>query len=158
MEEVYLTNSSDQTQEVAEKSVKGIKTRILALYGELGSGKTTFIQGLARGLGVAKRIISPTFVIIRHYKVGIRNPVRGEARQRRQELGIRNFYHIDLYRIEDNKEIEGLGLEEIINDPQNLVAIEWAEKMKNSLPKDRIDIYFEYIDEQKRRVTIKKGN
>ena len=148
---VYVTKTPHQTQRLAEDfSTRLILDQgstlthatVLALYGELGSGKTTFVQGLAQGLGVAQRIISPTFVIVRSY--GIRN----------QESGIRNFYHIDLYRIESQEDLKGLGIEEILNNRQNLVAIEWAERLGNWLPQERIDIRFDYIDEEKRRITI----
>jgi tRNA threonylcarbamoyladenosine biosynthesis protein TsaE len=109
---------------------------VIGLYGELGSGKTTFIQGLANGLGIKKRISSPTFVIIRDYPV----PNSGF-----------NFYHVDLYRLAE-KETEGLGLEEILADHNNIVAIEWAEKAKKILPAQRIDILFKYINETTREV------
>lgn len=66
----------------------------------------------------------------------------------------RTFYHTDLYRIRSEREIEGLGIEEVMNDPQNIVAIEWAEKMGNLLPKKRWDIHFEYLSDNKRRIKI----
>lgn len=139
---VYITNSFEETQNLAEGFAKEIADgATLCLYGELGSGKTTFVQGFARGLGIKQRIISPTFIIIRQYKV---SPSRRNA-----------FYHIDLYRIESPQDFEGLGLEEILNDSGNIVAIEWAERMGELLPKDRIDIEFEYADEGKRRITIR---
>lgn len=140
-----ITKSSEETQELAQdfaEKLKGGET--LALYGELGSGKTTFVQGLAKGLGIKRRIISPTFIIVRTYKISIKYKV----------LSIKYFYHIDLYRINSDKEIEGLGIKEIMNDPQSIVAIEWAEKMGDLLPKERIDIHFKYVDESKRRIKI----
>jgi len=140
MEKIYISKSAYDTTRLGGEFAKKLQGGdVIALYGDLGSGKTTFVQGLARGLGVKQRIISPTFVIIRQYKA---SPPRCNA-----------FYHIDLYRIDSERAIKGLGLEEIISDPQNIVAIEWAEKMGNMLPKKRIDIYFEYVDEHKRRIT-----
>lgn len=139
-EDVFITKSFQETQALGEKFAKDLKGGdMLALYGDLGSGKTTFAQGLAEGLGIEKRIISPTFIIVRSYK-----------------LRAGSFYHIDLYRIEREKDIEGLGIEEIMNDPKSIVTIEWAEKLGNGLPKKRIDIKFEYVDEDKRRITIAK--
>ncbi len=67
---------------------------------------------------------------------------------------IKNFYHIDLYRTESKKDIEGLGIEEILKNKNNIVVIEWAERLGELLPKKRIDIYFEYISEGKRKVTF----
>lgn len=138
---IFITESFEETQKAGEEFAKRLYlegVNLIALYGDLGSGKTTFVQGLAKGLGIKKRIISPTFIIIRKY-----------------ELGIRDFYHIDLYRVQSGDDIKGLGIEEIINNRQNIVAIEWAERMERLLPKKRIDIYFEYLDENKRKITIK---
>ena len=137
-----LTHSPRETQKLGEKISADLKLGdILALYGELGSGKTTFIQGLARGLGIKKRVISPTFVFIRQYPVaGHRSAV--------------TFYHVDLYRINEVTEAKGLGLEEIFADPDAIVVIEWADRIKEILPKKRIDIYFEYIGENQRKIKI----
>jgi len=136
-----ITNSFEETRKLGEEFARShlarLKYGVIALYGDLGSGKTTFVQGLAKGLGIKRRIISPTFIIVRNYKL---------------EVG--SFYHIDLYRIQNEKDIESLGIEEIIKNPENIVAIEWAEKMGNLLPKKRWNIKFEYLDEDKRRITI----
>lgn len=121
---------------------------MIALYGELGSGKTTFVQGLAKGLGVKQRIISPTFIIIRTYKLKSQNSNRKTTTQ-----NSKLFYHIDLYRIVND--IKGLGLEEILENPQNVVAIEWAERLGDLLPKERWDLYFKYLDEEKRKIIWK---
>lgn len=144
-ENVYVTKNFEETQKVAERFSKRLKGgSLVALYGDLGSGKTTFVQGLAKGLGIKRRIISPTFIVLRTYKIS----------SKYQVSSIKQFCHIDLYRIENEKDIEGLGIQEILGDPQNIVAIEWAEKMGGLLPKKRIDVGFEYVDENKRRITI----
>lgn len=137
-EKTFITKSSEETKDLARKIAKNLKGgEVLLLFGNLGSGKTTFVQGLAEGLGIKERIISPTFIIIRHHK-----------------LKDRVFYHVDLYRIESSKELEELGLNEILNNKENIIAIEWAEKLK-TLPKIRTEIYFEYISENEREITIK---
>jgi tRNA threonylcarbamoyladenosine biosynthesis protein TsaE len=137
---IFITNSKEETKALAENFSKKLKSGdFLAFYGNLGSGKTTFIQGLAKGLGVKKRIISPTFIIRRHYK-----------------LAKINFYHIDLYRTEGRRGLLGLGIDEIIGDKNNIVALEWAEKMGDMLPKRRIDVHLEYLEDSKRRITIKR--
>ena len=140
-EKSITTHSAKETHDAGKKYIQTVGAdRIFALYGDLGSGKTTFVQGLAKGLGIKRPIISPTFVIIRTYKIAYKN--------------LKFFYHIDLYRTESERDIEGLGIEEIVNDPQNIVAIEWAEKMGRFLPRKRIDIRFAYLSESKRRITV----
>jgi len=116
------------------------KPLIIALTGELGSGKTTFVQGLARGLGIKKRVLSPTFILMRQYAI--------------RYMPYANFYHVDLYRVENEKDVRGLGLSEIWSNPENIVAIEWAEKIKKILPKKRIDIRFNYLNNNQRKITI----
>lgn len=131
-----VTKNAQETGELGERLGRSLKKGVvIALYGELGSGKTTFVQGLARGIGIKKRIISPTFVMVRQYP-------------------ITNFFHVDLYRINTIEEIKNLGLEELWEDPQNIVAIEWAEKAKNILPLKRIEVFFAHRDKNKRKIRI----
>ncbi len=145
-EKIFITNSFEETQNLGKEFAKILKGgELIALYGNLGGGKTTFVQGLALGLGIKRRIISPTFIIIRSYKLRIKN----------HELRIMNFYHIDLYRTETSDDIGGLGIDEIIGNSNNIIVVEWAEKMKDFLPEKRIDIYFKYLDENKRKITVK---
>lgn len=135
-----ITTNFQQTQQLGFDFAKKLKGgEVLALYGDLGSGKTTFMQGLAKGLGITKNIISPTFIIMRTY-----------------EAGARSLYHVDLYRIETEKDVEGLGLFELMNQPENIVAIEWPDKIENLLPQKRITIYFEYLEENKREIRIER--
>lgn len=140
-EGVFVTKNSKGTQDLARKLAEKLRgDEFIALFGDLGSGKTTFIQGLAKGLGIKQRIISPTFIIIRKYQIS----------------NISNFYHVDLYRIENLIELKNLEFEEIINSKEGIVAVEWAEKIKHLLPKKRIEIYFENISENERKITIKQ--
>jgi len=118
--------------------------KIIALYGDLGSGKTTFLQGLAKGLGVKRRVISPTFVFVKEYPIF------------KKENLAANFYHIDLYRIEKLKEALHLGLQEMFADKKAIVVVEWAGKIKKMLPKKRIDIFFSYLGPNKRKIVIKE--
>lgn len=136
----YITNSGEETKSLGEKLAKELKPGdFLAFYGNLGSGKTTFIQGLAKGLGIKRRIISPTFIIVRHYK-----------------LNKGNFYHIDLYRTETKNDLLSVGLDEVIEDRNNIIALEWAEKLGDLLPQKRYEIDCKYIDEYKREIKITK--
>ena len=136
-----ITQNAEQTQKLGEKIGSNLvfdklRPRILCLYGDLGSGKTTFIQGLAKGLGIKRRVVSPTFVFMKQYQP--------------------SFYHVDLYRVNNVKEAKVLGLEELFNDSRAIVAIEWAERIKEILPEKRIDIYFDYVSENQRKITFKK--
>lgn len=139
---VFTTNNSKETQKLAYDFAKTLGTgETICLYGDLGSGKTTFTQGLAEGLGIKGRIISPTFVIIRSH-----------------ELKNGMFYHVDLYRTETEKDIENLGLEEIVNDSRNITVIEWAEKLMDFLLKKRIEIEFVNEKENVRKIVFRSLN
>jgi tRNA threonylcarbamoyladenosine biosynthesis protein TsaE len=137
----YTTTSSEETQKIGQDLAKEILSlpkskaaKILCLKGNLGGGKTTFLQGFANGLGIKEKIFSPTFVIMKRYD---------------------NFYHIDCYRINKPDDILELDFENIIKNSENIVAIEWPEKIKNVLPKDIIKINFKFIDENQREINLK---
>jgi tRNA threonylcarbamoyladenosine biosynthesis protein TsaE len=134
-----ISHSVKQTMEIA--CLLGGKLRegdVLALSGELGSGKTCFTGGLARGLGVSEKyqITSPTFTLINEY------PARCK------------LYHFDLYRLNRYSELEDLGYEEYFSS-EGVVVIEWAEKIAQVLPAGTFFINFEYLDEDTRRIEIK---
>ena len=141
----FTTNSAKQTRELGKKiagqilDTVGEKTAIvLGLRGNLGGGKTTFLQGFAEGLGVKEKILSPTFNILKRFEVpGFR---------------FNNFYHIDCYRLKNEKDILELGFKEMVSDPRNIVAIEWPEKIKKVLPKNAILMEFFFIDKNKRKI------
>lgn len=137
-----FTKSAKETKALGKKIAANLKGgAILALTGELGSGKTTFAQGLAKGLGIKQRIISPTFILVRKY-----------------DLGSKNFYHIDFYRLETGieREVRNLGIEEIWNDPKNIVVIEWAEKIKKMVPENATWIEFKNLGENERKIKTSK--
>jgi tRNA threonylcarbamoyladenosine biosynthesis protein TsaE len=100
---------------------------------------------LAKGLGIQKRIISPTFIIMRHYEINPKSEI----------LNLKSFYHVDLYRTGSKHDLLGIGLDQIIQDRNNIVALEWAEKLGDMLPKRRIDIHMEYSGDDRRRITIR---
>lgn len=123
-------------KEIASRLAGG---EVFALTGDLGSGKTTFVQGFAEGLGISSRIISPTFILVRKYG-----------------LTGKSFYHIDLYRLEDDVEgeVKNLGINDVWEKKENIVVIEWAEKIRNVIPKSASWIKFENLGENKRRIEI----
>ncbi len=144
-----ITKSERETKEIARLLAEEIfgslilKNRawVIGLQGELGSGKTRFIQGFAKGLGIKRRLTSPTFVLLKKYKIP-------------KKRATSCLYHIDCYRLNKPKELLDLDFKEIISDPQSIIVIEWAEKVKKILPKDIIWIKFQVIDKNKRKIKI----
>lgn len=135
----YTSKSDHETKRVAAKLAKKSKSNIFALSGELGSGKTIFVQGFAKALGIQDKIISPTFVLIRQHQI----PNTANV-----------LYHIDLYRLDNIKNLESIGLKEIISNPNHIVLIEWAEKALKLLPKTAVKIKFLKQDNNERIITI----
>ncbi len=137
MKETVTTNSPDETEELGFRTGERLrKGDVVALVGELGSGKTRFVHGMARALGVKGYVKSPSFTIVNIYQGG-RLPL----------------YHIDLYRIERPAEMDDLGLEEFIYG-DGVSVIEWADRI-HDLPAERtITVRFFHEDETKRRIEI----
>lgn len=135
---IDLTSDSPQeTQELGASLGRLLQGgELICLEGELGSGKTTFIQGIGRGLGVKGPITSPTFTLVNEYW--------GE--------GI-VFYHVDLYRVESLREIIASGLDDLFFD-YGICAIEWAEKAREIVPGDRLWILFEHKGERRRLISM----
>jgi len=108
------------------------------LYGDLGAGKTALARGLAAGFGLedVDEVTSPTFTLINQYH------------------GSTRIYHIDLYRIETGR-LEGLGLDEIFDDPRAVVIVEWAERLGSFQTPGSVRVFLEYVDEGSRRIEIK---
>lgn len=143
MMEEFITKSSEETQKFAENMGKSLTIGdCVALHGDLGSGKTTFTQGLAKGLGISSHLSSPTFIIMRAYMINEKK---------------RMFYHVDLYRTLDEKDAKGIGLDEILKSNNAIVVIEWPEKIASLLPEKTKHIYFEYLDETRRKIRIEKN-
>ncbi len=147
MQKKYTSKDFKQTQKLGEALAKKIlkldpqkRALVLGLQGNLGGGKTTFLQGFAKGLGIKEKILSPTFVIMKKFRMPALS-------------GFKYFYHIDCYRTKSHKDIAQLGFKEIISNSKNIIAVEWSERVKKVLPKDSIVIKFKYIyPERSRRV------
>ena len=134
-----FTNSPQETIEFAKKLAADLKPgMVLCLEGQLGSGKTTFIKGLAEGLGLKhpEQVKSPTFVLMHIYKA--KTPL----------------YHFDCYRLNSLEELENIGFQDFVNDPHAISCVEWAEKAAKLLPATARHISFEILDTSKRRITI----
>lgn len=124
---------------------------IVVLSGDLGSGKTTFVQSIARLLGIKDHITSPTFVIMKKFTI-YDSPNESKLRTGQARFAI--LTHIDAYRLKNGEELKKLGWTEIIADPQNLIFIEWPENVADAVPKNVIKISFEFIDENTRKIII----
>ncbi|MFA6190488.1 MAG: tRNA (adenosine(37)-N6)-threonylcarbamoyltransferase complex ATPase subunit type 1 TsaE [Candidatus Staskawiczbacteria bacterium] len=166
----YTTTSFKQTQKLGKdfalqlhsgqaKKIPQKTATVLTLHGDLGAGKTTFLQGFAKGLGVKEKILSPTYVILKHYKIteyGIKYlEARINSKFKIQDTRFTELYHFDCYRLKNEKDVLELGFKEIISNPKNIVAIEWPERIKKVLPKNIIRINFKMVGENKREITIK---
>lgn len=122
------------------------KTLVIALEGELGAGKTTFVKGLARAMGIKAKVKSPTFNLIKIYKIPATYHLLHTTRY---------LYHLDCYRLKNYKDLAPLGIKEILNNPENIVLIEWADRVKKILPKNHIKIHINHISKNERKITIK---
>ncbi|MBI4599474.1 tRNA (adenosine(37)-N6)-threonylcarbamoyltransferase complex ATPase subunit type 1 TsaE [Candidatus Uhrbacteria bacterium] len=132
-ESVVHSRSVQNTHRFAKKLVKELHGGdVLALSGKLGAGKTTFVQGLAKALGVKKQITSPTFVLMNIYAL------------LKSLNGITRLCHSDAYRLESARELEAIGAQEYISSPDTLTVIEWPERVKGLIPKNAIWISFEH--------------
>lgn len=147
-------HSVRETKELAARLARKIsRANVVALTGELGAGKTTFVQGFARALGIRRRVISPTFLIFRKYHLPKSVSQRSKVPSTRsaswrigtgRSKGQMYFFHVDLYRVNNPRELDVLKFKDILHSPFNIVLIEWAEKIKKILPKDTIWINFSY--------------
>jgi tRNA threonylcarbamoyladenosine biosynthesis protein TsaE len=136
-----ITNGARKTRDFGKKMSKDIKGgEIICLSGELGAGKTTFSQGLLRGLGVVGAITSPTFTVMKHYSL------------KESPRGLKNIFHIDTYRVE-SEDILNIGWDEIIKNKENIILVEWPEKIKEIIPQDAIWLNFESINKEERKIT-----
>ncbi len=134
--ETYLTRSEEETISLGEALAHRLPRRaVVMLIGNLGAGKTTLAKGIVKGLGAAEpeEVSSPTFTLIHEYSPAC--------------------YHIDLYRLEEEREVETLGLEEIF-EKEAVVLIEWGERFKQFMPRDASEIKLEQEAEDTRKITV----
>ena len=137
----HLTRSVKQTEAVAADLAATLRGgECLALYGDLGAGKTRFVRGLVRGLGGnARAVSSPTFVLLNVY-----------------DTGRLTVYHLDAYRVGGADDFEAIGFTELLQQG-GVVVVEWAERVEPLLPRDRIDVRIEPVGEIQRRIDIRPG-
>ena len=148
-----LIRGLEELQSLAQEFIEGLSPRagktsrtsaaVVALYGDLGAGKTAFVKAAAKALGVAEVVTSPTFVLEKIY------PLEGRAFKR--------LIHIDAYRLENPEELAALRFEEIAADPANLVFIEWAERAQKLLPPGAASVRFTFVDKGTRDLAFSYG-
>jgi tRNA threonylcarbamoyladenosine biosynthesis protein TsaE len=138
-----ITKSEKETFELGKNFAKKLKGgEVIGLVGNLGAGKTVFTKGLGKGLKIKEVISSPTFVLMKIYKTKNKN--------------IKSLIHIDAYRLQSEKDLEIIGIAEYLNKKDNVIIIEWPEKIKKILPKKTRYIDFSYLEEDasKRAVSL----
>ncbi len=140
-ENKFICQNIGETRDLALSIANKLKKReLICLYGALGAGKTTFSESIIKYFVKNTRVISPTFIIVRQY-----DTVNDQ---------IKKIYHIDLYRMDKATDFQSLGLEEIFDDLNALTIIEWADRMVDKLPKNRIDIKITVLESEKRLFEI----
>ena len=135
-----ISTSEAETFRIGRELAESMKLPAhVLLYGDLGAGKTAFARGLAAGFGLqdVDEVSSPTFTLINEYHGRVK------------------IYHIDLYRIEPGR-LEGLGLDEIFDDPNAAVIIEWAERLRDFQTPGAVQVFLGYVDENSRQIEVKR--
>lgn len=150
----FIQNAEEMRTEAARfvgALLPGARATLLALSGDLGAGKTTFVQGIAQALGVEEQVTSPTFVIMKIYPVG--KPVASNGAD---DLFFKHLVHMDAYRLKGKEHLRVLGWEALLADPGNLICIEWPEKIHDGIPADAVGIRFRYSGGNEREIVYEK--
>ncbi len=132
----FITNSEQETELVGEKLAGQLSGgSVVAMYGDLGAGKTAFVRGMARGMGLSCRVSSPTFTIVNEY------------------LGERELIHFDMYRLSGADELFDIGWEDYLNRGA-VCAVEWSENVQDAFFGDEITVSIEKLSDTSRKITI----
>ncbi len=154
MKKTFITNNFRKTRKLGELLASELRGgEIVCLSGELGSGKTTFSQGVLKGLGAKGPYTSPTFVVMKQYRVMQTPPPPPPLTKggNKKGGGIQNIYHFDIYRV-GVKDILDLGWDEITANKSNIIIVEWAERIKSIIPKNAIWMKFEHLGKNRRKI------
>jgi len=145
--EVLKKLGADEKSYFAQLSPTSQRQRatVLLLEGDLGSGKTTFVQFLAQALGVKENLTSPTFVLMKSYKVS-------SQKNERIRLSIKNLVHIDAYRLTSGQDLKNLGWDKLVTNPDNLIVVEWPELVADLWDGSELKIKFKFVDEKTREI------
>ena len=136
---VYISNSEHETELIGQRFAEGLPGgTVVAMYGDLGAGKTAFVRGMACGMGLDCRVSSPTFTIVNEY------------------LGERELIHFDMYRLSDADELFDIGWEDYLSRGA-VCAVEWSENVQDAFFGDETVVRIEKLGDEKRRITIEEG-
>ena len=138
---VYISNSEHETELIGQRFAEGLPGgTVVAMYGDLGAGKTAFVRGMARGMGLDCRVSSPTFTIVNEY------------------LGERELIHFDMYRLGSSDELFDIGWDDYLARG-GVCAVEWSERVSDALPEDTIFVDIARTDEHEdwRTITVTGG-
>ena len=134
----YISRNEYDTEELGRRFAADLPGgTVVAMYGDLGAGKTAFVRGMARGMGLDCRVSSPTFTIVNEY------------------LGERELIHFDMYRLSDADELFDIGWEDYLNRGA-VCAVEWSEKVEDAFFGDEIVVRIEKLDDTKRKISIEE--
>lgn len=157
----FATFSSFQTKKLGELLAGELcGGEIICLSGDLGAGKTTFTQGLLKGLKIKGPYTSPTFAIMKEYRIKNQKlRIKKNANSKKfmihnSKFMIQRIFHIDAYRI-TSKDLLELGFKDFAGKPDSIVIIEWPERVKKIIPTNSVWINFEWISDKERKITLK---
>ncbi len=135
----FISNSEHETEEIGARFAEGLSGgAVVAMYGDLGAGKTAFVRGMARGMGLDCRVSSPTFTIVNEY------------------LGKRELIHFDMYRLSDAEELFDIGWEDYLKRGA-VCAVEWSENVQDAFFGDEIIVRIDKLGDVQRKITIEEG-
>ena len=135
----YISHSEHDTEDIGASFARTLKGgTVVAMYGDLGAGKTAFVRGMARGMGLDCRVSSPTFTIVNEY------------------LGERELIHFDMYRLNDSDELFDIGWEDYLARGA-VCAVEWSEKVDDAFYGDETVVRIEKLGDTERKITIEEG-
>ncbi len=133
---IVRTNSEEETEALGERLAKCLRAgAVVALYGDLGAGKTAFVRGMARGLDIRESVSSPTFTIVNEYP------------------GDPSLFHFDMYRLKNADELYGIGWEDYL-DRNGICVTEWSERIEEALPEDAVRVTIERLGDSERSIRV----
>ena len=137
--QTFISRSEAETEAIGEQFAKSLADgTVVAMYGDLGAGKTAFVRGMARGMGLSCRVSSPTFTIVNEYE------------------GERELIHFDMYRLNDADELFDIGWEDYLARGA-VCAVEWSEKIEDAFYGDELVLRIDKLGDNERKITITEG-